>query len=129
MSKIFLKVPFAQKDEAKGKGARFDSESKLWYCPSGLDLTQFIGKWDAYIECPFSEKDEAKSKGARFDGDSKKWYIVAGSNLQQFLKWLPPGSVHSSHSVPPSVVQKSPTKVFLKEGIITIVVLVLHTMY
>lgn len=62
MSKVFLKVPFVQKDEAKEKGAKFDSDSKLWYCPPAVDLSLF-SQWDIYIDCPFADKDDAKSKG------------------------------------------------------------------
>jgi ribonuclease HI len=36
-SRIYLRVPYAQKDEAKGLGAKWDSQSKKWYiydnCP------------------------------------------------------------------------------------------------
>jgi hypothetical protein len=40
----FLKVPFAEKDEAKRLGARWDSARKKWYAPSGTDLTPF-SRW------------------------------------------------------------------------------------
>ncbi|MFI3136422.1 MAG: DUF5710 domain-containing protein, partial [Methylococcaceae bacterium] len=30
-SKIYLNVPFAQKDEAKALGARWDAAQKKWY--------------------------------------------------------------------------------------------------
>lgn len=39
--KTFLKVPFAEKDQAKSQGARFDMASKQWYCPDGIDLFLF----------------------------------------------------------------------------------------
>lgn len=44
MSRINLKVPFAQKDQAKELGARWDSEQKTWYIPPGTDPTQFT-RW------------------------------------------------------------------------------------
>lgn len=31
-AKIYLKVPFAKKDEAKGLGAKWDPKKKKWYC-------------------------------------------------------------------------------------------------
>ena len=43
-SKIYLNVPFAQKDEAKGFGARWDAAAKKWYVPAGKELTVFA-KW------------------------------------------------------------------------------------
>lgn len=41
---INLKVPFAEKDQAKALGARWNAELKLWYVPQGLD-TALFEKW------------------------------------------------------------------------------------
>nr|WP_232102429.1 DUF5710 domain-containing protein [Stutzerimonas stutzeri] len=30
-----MKVPFAEKDEAKALGARWDPQAKVWYVPEG----------------------------------------------------------------------------------------------
>lgn len=38
---FYLNVPMAQKDKAKGFGARFDWEKKLWYVPDDIDLEPF----------------------------------------------------------------------------------------
>jgi hypothetical protein len=43
-SKIYLNVPFAQKDEAKLLGARWDAVQKKWYVPADKDITLFA-KW------------------------------------------------------------------------------------
>lgn len=40
MPRIDLTVPFAEKDEAKRLGARWDGERKLWYVPDVV-----YGKW------------------------------------------------------------------------------------
>jgi len=40
----FLQVPYAEKDEAKALGARWNPQRKLWYVPAGGDLSKF-GKW------------------------------------------------------------------------------------
>ena len=45
-----LSVPFAEKDEAKRLGARFDMGRRVWYVPDGVDLWHFK-KW-----LPASEK-------------------------------------------------------------------------
>jgi len=42
--KVFLKVPYAEKDEAKGLGARWDAAKRKWYVPAGVDKAQF-SKW------------------------------------------------------------------------------------
>ena len=39
-----LKVPFAEKDQAKSLGARWNGELKVWYVPAGVDATPFA-KW------------------------------------------------------------------------------------
>ena len=40
----FLTVPFAEKDQAKSLGARWNAEKKKWYVPAGADLAPFK-KW------------------------------------------------------------------------------------
>jgi hypothetical protein len=42
--RIYLKVPYAEKDEAKSLGARWDSGSRKWYITSNLDQELFK-KW------------------------------------------------------------------------------------
>ena len=42
----YLNVPFAEKDEAKELGAKFDGSKKLWYAPASTDIGDFA-KWDA----------------------------------------------------------------------------------
>jgi hypothetical protein len=37
----YLNVPFAQRNEAKAKGARWDSEARKWFVPIGRDLEPF----------------------------------------------------------------------------------------
>lgn len=43
-SNIPLKVPFNEKDQAKSLGARWNSESKHWYIPQGVNASPFE-KW------------------------------------------------------------------------------------
>ena len=40
----FLSCPFAEKDQAKALGAKFDWNRKQWYVPAGMDLQPF-GRW------------------------------------------------------------------------------------
>lgn len=44
MARIDLTVPFAEKDEAKRLGARWDVNRKVWYLPDGADVTVF-SRW------------------------------------------------------------------------------------
>ena len=39
-----LKVPFAEKDEAKKLGAKWDSTKKVWHIENKADMSQF-SKW------------------------------------------------------------------------------------
>lgn len=39
-----LKVPYAEKDEAKKLGARWDAARKKWYVPQGVDVEPF-SRW------------------------------------------------------------------------------------
>lgn len=43
-SKTYLNVPFAQKDEAKVLGAKWDPANKKWYVPANIDMTLFA-RW------------------------------------------------------------------------------------
>ena len=38
---MFLKVPYAEKDQAKALGARWNAERKAWYVPDGTAATPF----------------------------------------------------------------------------------------
>ena len=39
--RVDLEVPFAEKDEAKSLGARWDPANRTWYVPAGLDPAAF----------------------------------------------------------------------------------------
>jgi hypothetical protein len=41
MARTDLRVPFAEKDEAKRLGAKWDPSAKVWYAPDGIDLVSF----------------------------------------------------------------------------------------
>lgn len=40
---VYLAVPFAEKEEAKLLGAKWDYKKKLWFAPNGEDI--LIEKW------------------------------------------------------------------------------------
>lgn len=40
----YINVPFKEKDEAKGLGARWDRQQQSWYVPAGVDTALFV-KW------------------------------------------------------------------------------------
>ena len=44
MEKIYLTVTFAEKDEAKALGAKWDADAKKWYILPSSDASKFT-KW------------------------------------------------------------------------------------
>jgi exodeoxyribonuclease VII large subunit len=42
--RVYLEVPFLQKDEAKAAGARWDPHRRQWWAPPAADLALF-GRW------------------------------------------------------------------------------------
>lgn len=44
-AQLYLAVPFAEKDQAKGLGARWDTVLKKWYAPHGIDLNPLQRWW------------------------------------------------------------------------------------
>ena len=45
-SKIYLNVPYAEKDAAKALGARWDPANKKWYVPGDKDIALFA-QWQS----------------------------------------------------------------------------------
>lgn len=41
IEKLYLNVPYSEKDQAKGLGAKWDPQKKLWYIPAGIDHVHF----------------------------------------------------------------------------------------
>ena len=65
---IILKVPYAEKDQAKALGARWNNERKVWYVPDGAVVAPFKqwmgpGQSTAHVEGP-AGKAPAKAAGA-----------------------------------------------------------------
>lgn len=61
--KTHLDVPFAQKDEAKALGARWDPAAKRWYAPDAAAL-QRLSRWEGKPELPSVLPGEDRSFGS-----------------------------------------------------------------
>lgn len=59
--KNYLNVPFAQKDEAKALGAKWDAIKKKWYVPLGKDSALFA-QWQTESSTVTSSKSTASKK-------------------------------------------------------------------
>jgi hypothetical protein len=85
---VYLEVPYAQKEEAKLFGARWDLREKLWYFPGEIlpeELEQFrpsvrakepAEKW--VLDIPFAYREIATKAGARWDSEHKIYYFEKG---------------------------------------------------
>jgi len=104
-TKVYIKVPFDDKEEAKKLGARFDGDLKMWYITDKIDYNKFT-KWNIYLNSTYSEKEEIKSKGGKYCPELKKWYVTSGLSIVEFKKWLP--------EIVPEIVNETPKKLSQK---------------
>jgi len=71
-SKTYLNVPYAQKDEAKALGARWDPANKKWYIPTNKDTTLFA-KWQTNsnnTESPITKPGKTNSRNSAIKPNS-----------------------------------------------------------
>lgn len=113
--RIYLTVPFAEKDHVKQQGGKWDGAAKSWYVPPDLNPEGFA-RWiekspkpdleqtastvarskepamseKRFIAIPFAEKDAAKAAGAKWDRAVKSWFIPEGADPAAFSKWSAP---------------------------------------
>ncbi len=114
--RTYLKVPFREKDEAKGLGARWDRQQNAWFVPPGIDIspfskwlqgttqktpvearpydqeqanTQITGYKKQYLAVPYGERGAAKAAGAKWDRSAKSWYIGSQGDMEQLSRWIP----------------------------------------
>lgn len=71
---IVLKVPYADKDEAKALGARWDPKRKTWYVPDGAAA----GPFERWLPPGGASQAAAAGKPARVDSYAGK--AVAGEH-------------------------------------------------
>lgn len=105
---VYVQIPYADREQAKMLGAKWDKEEKSWYIPPGVNQEPFR-KWldsatnqaktvtdntpaiaKTLIDVPFREKNEARALGAKWDKDQKSWYIPEGVNTALFARWMQP---------------------------------------
>ena len=107
--KIYLKVPYGEKDKAKALGAKFDGEQKLWFVPMDVDaknivqiLSVFNKHWSVYLTSSSADCNRLTQLGA-ISCPTGKWYIEPNSNLNYFTDWLVPTATIPTTVVPSSV--------------------------
>ncbi|MFL9611011.1 exodeoxyribonuclease VII large subunit [Methylobacillus sp. Pita2] len=109
MSKLFLQVPYAEKNEAKALGARWDSQASKWYVPDGIDQAAFA-KWaGAIAQQPATPPSPAPiSSNGRGNGQAAQ----SNDNHQTLSAFLGSvGQVISKHFTAPTWIQVEVSKV------------------
>ncbi|MGV7209327.1 zincin-like metallopeptidase domain-containing protein [Oxalobacteraceae bacterium A2-2] len=123
-ARVYINVPYNQKDEAKALGARWDRQEQSWYVPAEVDAGAFV-KWQRaastaaertsersaagdgqpaeaqrlYLAVPYRDRAEAKEAGARWDVQVRSWYAGEQADMARLQKWLP--SVTTAQQPPP----------------------------
>jgi hypothetical protein len=90
---IILKVPFAEKDEAKALGARWNSARKVWYVPDGQAATPFE-RWlgvQQVDSAPGGAATQAKPASGRVDAyvgkaSVGKFYVALEHDCNPFTE-------------------------------------------
>ena len=83
---IFLNVPYAQKDEAKALGARWNAAEKKWYITADKDLSIFA-KWqaDAQPTTPLAASNsQTEVKGATKKADGQS---ITSPSIKNFVAY------------------------------------------
>ncbi|WP_341678862.1 DUF5710 domain-containing protein [Niveibacterium sp. SC-1] len=73
--RLNLKVPFAEKDEAKKLGARWDAGRKVWYVEGKEDLAPFARWSPTPLDASAAEAPAPKRAAARHVDSSGKAYV------------------------------------------------------
>lgn len=88
--KLYMSVPFEDKDWVKNNGFKYDRMAKAWYLPPGKNPLEFKEYW-SYLENTYHDREELKKRGCRFDPKLKKWYVPLNCSepYHGFIKWWP----------------------------------------
>jgi hypothetical protein len=89
MSRIYLNIPYENKDELKKTySIKWDTDKKLWYCEKekfedGLKPYELV-----YVSIDYDLKDEYKKKikSMQWDKDAKEWRITRKEYDEIYLK-------------------------------------------
>jgi antirestriction protein ArdC/phage/plasmid primase-like uncharacterized protein len=103
----YINVPFKEKEDAKGLGAKWDRQQQSWYVPAGVELAPFA-KWQSsqsesikldikpdadsgktFLAVPYGERGLAKSAGALWDKSAKSWFVGPQGDMDKLQRWLP----------------------------------------
>ena len=83
--RTYLSVPFAEKDQAKAAGAKWDRTRKSWFAPESVDLAQFE-KWKLKNQ-PMPEKKPDLDPVKEFADELKKHGVAIKGHPMMDGKW------------------------------------------
>ena len=86
--KLYLHIPYEEKEWAKQEGLKFDGKAKCWYLPAGKNPLPFRDRW-AYLENTYEDRALLKRKGCRFNANLKQWYVPLDKDFDDFRSWWP----------------------------------------
>ena len=104
--RIWLDVPFIEKNEVKALGGRWDRQAKSWYIGPNGDREK-LARWikqegtaveqrpqiesaeREYLAVPYDDRAQAKALGAKWDKQAKSWYIGPDGDREKLARWLP----------------------------------------
>lgn len=117
----YLYVPFAEKNDAKALGAKWDRRQSAWYVPQGVNPDKFQ-KWmqpaqeaaakqkmsqarslqrREYLVVPYAERHLAKAAGAKWDSVAKSWYAGEKADEAKLARWMPGNQPEQMPAMPP----------------------------
>jgi hypothetical protein len=80
----FLKVPYAEKDEAKALGARWNKERKMWYVPEGQDTAPFARWASAEVGAAATAAPQGRVDGYAGKPVTGQFYVVLEHDCNPF---------------------------------------------
>jgi len=88
-AKIYLTVPYAQKDAAKALGARWDAAVKKWYVPADKELALFA-QWQVDAGVPAAASAPAKAKASVGSARASTVTVAAAGDFVAYSGDAPP---------------------------------------
>jgi putative DNA primase/helicase len=114
-AKVFLDVPYKQKEAVKALGAKWDRRAQSWFIPAGVDPgplvpwtkiaplsghgssknVEAVGSVDSqgsdgrrvFLAVPYRQRALAKSAGAKWDKTAKSWYASNTADMTILARW------------------------------------------
>jgi putative DNA primase/helicase len=114
-AKVFLDVPYKQKEVVKALGAKWDRGAQSWFIPAGVDpgplvpwtkvaplaghgssknvdAVGSVGSQESddrrvFLAVPYRQRALAKSAGAKWDKTAKSWYASNTADMTILARW------------------------------------------